>query len=148
MGTHRLVIEGREYRVDVGARAGNRIQVTVNGRAYDVELSDGAAAPAPAATAAAATPAPAAPRPPTPVPSAPPPVAAGGSGDVRAPISGLVLSVAVAEGQQVTVGTVLLVLEAMKMENEVFAPVDGVVTKVSVEPQQEVAQGDPLVSIG
>jgi biotin carboxyl carrier protein len=132
LGTHRLVIEGREYQVDVGARRGNRVRVTVDGRAYDVELSDGRqrVAPAPAGASPALAPAP-----------------GGGSGDVRAPISGLVLSVAVTEGQRVTAGTVVLVLEAMKMENEVFAPIDGVVTKVRVAPQQEVAQGDPLIVI-
>jgi biotin carboxyl carrier protein len=66
---------------------------------------------------------------------------------VRAPIPGVVLEVAVAAGEAVTANTKLLVLEAMKMENEIFAGVDGKVATVHVEAQQEVGQGDLLVTI-
>ena len=145
MGNHRFVIEGKEYQVDVGTRLGSNVAVTVNGKAYDVEVTGqgspsapsgtGPAAPRPAAapvvTAAAATPVP----------------GAGGAGEVRAPIPGVVLSVDVAEGDQVTASMKILVLEAMKMENEIFAGVDGVVAKIHVKPQQEARQGDLLVTI-
>ena len=50
-------------------------------------------------------------------------------------------------GDQVTAATKAVVLEAMKMENEIFAGVDGIVAEVHVKPQQEVRQGDLLVTI-
>jgi glutaconyl-CoA/methylmalonyl-CoA decarboxylase subunit gamma len=71
----------------------------------------------------------------------------GALGEIRAPIPGVVLKVSVESGQSVIATTELLVLEAMKMENEIFAGVEGVVEKVLVKPQQEVAQGDLLVTI-
>jgi biotin carboxyl carrier protein len=75
------------------------------------------------------------------------PVTGAGPGEVRAPIPGVVLSVAVRPGQNVAAGAILLVIEAMKMENEIFAPIEGVVASVSVRPQQDVRQGDLLVTI-
>jgi glutaconyl-CoA decarboxylase len=142
LAKHRLVIEGKEYHVDVGTRSGNRVEVTVNGKAYVVEIGSGRpVAVTPAAPPPFATNPPAAA--PTPLPTAEP----GKAGDVRAPISGLVVTVAVAPGEHVSAGTVLVVLEAMKMNNEIFAPVDGVVEQVAVRGQQHVAQGDPLVTI-
>ena len=141
MATHRLVIEGTEYEVQVGPRADNTVHVAVNGKEYEVEVTGTpSAAPVPAAAAPALAPAPA--------PAAPKPAAAsGGSGDVRAPISGVVLRVAVQTGQSVKAGDLILVLEAMKMENEIFSPVNGTVASISAQAQQEVAQGDPLLSI-
>lgn len=139
MGTHRFTIEGKEYQVEVGARSGGTVQVTVNGKTYSVELAGVAGAPAmpaPAAAPASAVP--------TPVPQASP---AAGSGEVRAPISGVVLSVDVTVGQAVTAKTKLLVIEAMKMENEIAAGVDGVIKSVMVKAQQDVRQGDLLVTI-
>jgi glutaconyl-CoA decarboxylase len=137
---HQFVIEGEKYEVDVGTRMGNSVEVTVNGKSYAVEVA-GAAAPTvtlphPAAAAPAA--APLAPRPAAPV---------GAAGEVRAPIPGVVLKVSVEPGQSVTATTELLVLEAMKMENEIFAGMDGVVDKVLVKPQQDVSQGDLLVTL-
>lgn len=141
MATHRFRIEGKEYEVEVGTRLGSSVQVTVNGRAYEVELAGGAAAAVPGV--------PAAPRPlPAAVsrPAAPAP-AGGGAGEVRAPIPGVVLSVAVSVGEKVTAASKLLVLEAMKMENEIFAGIDGTVAAVHAKPQQEVRQGDLLLVI-
>jgi biotin carboxyl carrier protein len=134
MATQRLVISGKEYVVELGPRAGNVVQVTVNGRSYGVEIELGEAAGGRA------------PR------QGPPPHASsasggGQSGEVRAPISGVVLNIAVQPGQKVKAGSLVLVLEAMKMENEIFAPLDGTVESVLVKPQQEVRQGDVLVQI-
>ena len=86
------------------------------------------AAPAPAAPvqAAAPAPAPAAPAAPAPAPAAAP--AAGGAGDVVAPMPGTVLKVNVNNGDTVASGDVILILEAMKMENEIVAPCAGKVT--------------------
>jgi glutaconyl-CoA/methylmalonyl-CoA decarboxylase subunit gamma len=141
MSVHRFKIEGKSYQVEVGARAGNSVLVTVNGTPFAVELEKGAAEvapPAPASPAGA-------------LPPAAPPVAAtpvaGGFGEVRAPIPGVVLSLRVAVGQRVEAKTQVVVLEAMKMENEIFAGVAGVVESIAVQPQQEVRQGDLLVRI-
>ena len=141
MGTHRFIIDGKDYQVEVGPRSGNRIQVTVNGKVFGVELPAGAGSVALVSAPSVGAP--------PPVASAPAaaPSARGGSGDLRAPISGLVLTVSATPGQRVTAGSTLLVLEAMKMENDIFAPIDGVVATVAVKPQQQVSQGDLLLTI-
>lgn len=86
----------------------------------------------------------------TPAPKAAPASkpAAAGSGDVVAPLNGSVLSVAVKEGDAVKVGQVLLVFEAMKMENEIAAPRDGTVKKVHVAVGAKIETGMPVVTIG
>ncbi len=68
-----------------------------------------------------------------------------GAGTITAPMPGTVLSVAVSAGQSVTAGDVLLILEAMKMENEILAPADGVVTSVPAIKGTAVNAGDVLV---
>ncbi len=98
-------------------------KVTVNGTAYEITLEAIDAAEVKAAPAAApvAAPAPAA----APVAAAP----AGGE-TVAAPMPGTILDVKVANGAQVKKGDVLIILEAMKMENEIMAPCDGTVNVV------------------
>ena len=66
---------------------------------------------------------------------------------VTAPLPGVVSQLRVAEGETVEAGSVLLVLEAMKMENEIYAPVSGVVGEVYVEVGQQVGRGDRLVLV-
>jgi biotin carboxyl carrier protein len=139
VGTHRFTIEGSGFEVEVGRRVGNRVTVVVNGKSYDVELAEDS--PASRAVASAVTPVAI-----RSLPHVAPPVAAG-AGQVRAPISGVVLAVRVQVGQHVKRGTVLLILEAMKMENEIFAEQDGVVQSVDVRPQQEVRDGDLLLVV-
>lgn len=102
------------------------------------------AAPLPKAPAA---PAPAAPKPAA-VPSASPSAGAEGDGDaVRAPIPGVISDIKVAAGNQVKRGQVLLILEAMKMQNEILAPFDGTVTSVPVSQGASVQTGDVLVTL-
>ena len=132
-----------------------KYNVTLNGRTYEVEVEAGKAmlideyaAVAPAAPAAA----PAA----APVAAAPAPVAApaaagvsvSGGESVVAPMPGNILKVNVSVGQRVKKGDVLLVLEAMKMENEIMAPCDGVISAVPVAKGATVNTGDLLVAIG
>lgn len=141
MATHKFAINDKEYEVEVGARKGGRVQVTVNGALYDVELKTAAVA-APARRASVPPPVAAVPA------AAPAPSAAGGADSaVLAPMAGLVLSVKVKVGDQVNAGDELLVLEAMKMENAITAHRSGTVKRVAVDAQQVVNQDDVLVEI-
>ena len=129
-----------------------KYKVTLNGRTYEVEVEAGkamllseyeAVAPAaPAAAAPAAAPAAAAPA----APAAP--VVTGAGEAVNAPMPGNILKVNVKAGDVVKSGTVLVVLEAMKMENEIMAPKDGTVTQVLVSKGSTVDTGAALVVIG
>ena len=130
-----------------------KYKVTLNGRTYEVEVEAGKAmllseyeAVAPAAPAAPAAAAPVAAAPAAAAPAAP---AVTGSGEaVNAPMPGNILKVNVNVGDAVKSGTVLVVLEAMKMENEIMAPKDGTVTQVLVSKGSTVDTGAPLVVIG
>ena len=129
-----------------------KYKVTLNGRTYEVEVEAGKAmllaeyeAVAPAAPAAA--PAAAAPVAPAAAPAAAPVVTGAGEA-VNAPMPGNILKVNVTAGQAVKAGTVLVVLEAMKMENEIMAPKDGTVSQVLVQKGSTVDTGAPLVVIG
>ena len=128
-----------------------KYKVTLNGRTYEVEVEAGKAmllseyeAVAPAAPVAAAPAA--APAAPAAAPAAP--VVTGAGEAVNAPMPGNILKVNVKAGDAVKAGTVLVVLEAMKMENEIMAPKDGTVTQVLVSKGSTVDTGAPLVVIG
>ena len=125
-----------------------KFNVTVNGTAYDVEVNEvKAAAPAAAPKAApAAAPAPKAAPAPAPAAAAAPVPA--GAETVKAPMPGKILSVAVSAGQAVKKGETLLILEAMKMQNEIAAPHDAVVSEVRVSANQTVSTGDDMVVLG
>ena len=116
-----------------------KYNVNVNGTAYEVTEEEvvGGAAPAPVAAAPAAAPAPA-------------PVAApAGAGEqVKSPMPGNILSVNVNVGDTVAEGQVLMILEAMKMENEIMAPKAGKVTSVNVQKGATVESGTLLCVVG
>ncbi len=121
-----------------------KYNVTVNGTAYEVTLeavdaSEVKAAPAPAAAAPAPAVAPAA------APSAP---VSGGKETVTSPMPGNILSVNVTNGTAVKKGDVLMILEAMKMENEIMSPCDGTVLSVGVTKGATVETGAVLCVIG
>lgn len=120
--------------------------ITVNGTAYEVEVEEaGVVASAPkAAPAPAPAAAPAPKAAPAPAPKAAAPVAAGAT-TVSAPMPGKVLSINVKAGDAVKSGDVLLILEAMKMQNEIMAPADGTVSDVRVSAGQTVATGDVMI---
>ena len=115
--------------------------IPVNGTAYEVEVEDmgGAAAPK-AAPAPAAAPAPKAA---APAPAAKP--VAAGSATISAPMPGKVLEVKVKAGDAVKSGDVLMILEAMKMQNEIMAPADGTISDVRVSAGQTVGTGDVMI---
>jgi len=129
-----------------------KFNITVNGQAYEVEVEEmgGApsAAPAPRAAAApvAAPAAASAPKAAAPAPAAAPVPA--GAATVTSPMPGKILSVAVKPGETVKRGQVLLILEAMKMQNEIMAPSDGKVADVRVAAGQSVNTGDVMVVLG
>jgi glutaconyl-CoA decarboxylase len=131
-----------------------KYKVTLNGRTYEIEVEAGKAmllseyeAVAPAAPAAPAAAPAAVPAAAAPAPAAAPAVT--GSGEaVSAPMPGNILKVNVNVGDAVKSGQVLVVLEAMKMENEIMAPKDGTVTQVLVSKGSTVDTGAPLVVIG
>ena len=127
-------------------------KVTVNGTVYEVEVEamGGAQAAAPVAKAAPApTAAPAAKAAPAPAaPKAAPVVASAGGETVSSPMPGKILRVVAAQGSTVAEGEVLLILEAMKMENEIVAPVGGTVTQMAAKEGATVNSGDVLAVIG
>lgn len=119
--------------------------VTVNGVAYNVTVEEGTGAPV-AAPAAAPAPAPAAaPAAPAPAPAAP--AGAAGAVSVNAPMPGNILDVKVKPGDSVKAGDTLLILEAMKMENEISAPQDGTIVSVDVRKGDVVDSGALLCTM-
>ena len=131
-----------------------KYKVTLNGKTYEVEVEQGKAvlldeyealAPAPAAAAVPAA-APAAAPVATPAASAAPVNLEAGEA-VNAPMPGNILRIDVAKGDTVKAGQVLVILEAMKMENEIVAPKDGTVAQVVTSKGAVVDTGSPLIVI-
>ena len=117
-------------------------RITVNGTAYDVaveELGAGAVAAAPVAAAPVAA---------APV-AAPAPAASGAAGSitVASPMPGKILAIKANAGQAVKKGEVVMILEAMKMENEITAPEDGTIASINVAVGDSVESGDTLATL-
>lgn len=141
------------------------LKITVNGKTYDVQVEEsGAVSSAPVAAPVSAAPAPA-PAPavasaPASAPAASAPAAAeeksapavapvSGDGEViESPMPGTILDVKVSAGSAVKKGDVLVILEAMKMENEIVALHDATVAAVHTSKGSSVNAGDPLVTLG
>lgn len=124
-----------------------KFNVVVNGTAYEVEVEEVAAGASSAPVVAAApkvAPAPKA----APKAAVPAPVAApAGATTVNSPMPGTIVDVKVAVGQTVKNGDLVAILEAMKMENEIFAPCDGKIVAVNASKGATVNTGDAIVSI-
>lgn len=128
-----------------------KYKVTLNGKTYEVEVEETDAvlvSVSDAVPAAAPPAAPAAPAPVAPAPAAPAAPAAADGFKVLAPMPGTILAMNVAVGQAVKTGEILLVLEAMKMENEITAPSDGIVKQILVQKGSTVDTDAALVVIG
>ena len=110
--------------------------ITVNGKAYAVTVEEGAVSGIAAAPAAPAAPAPVA-----------APAGAAGSVSVSAPMPGKVVAVKAAVGQAVKKGDVILVLEAMKMENDIVAPQDGTIASINASTGDSVESGAVLATL-
>ena len=142
MKDFKFKIDGKDFTTSVDEQGNGQLTVKVNGHAYQVELPEPVVAARPtippmtaqAAAPAAHTPAPA-------------PAAAGASATVTSPLPGTITKVNVAAGQKVKKGEVLLVMEAMKMANDVVAEADGTVQQVCVKEGQSVNQGDVLIPL-
>ena len=142
MKDFKFKIDGKDFTTSVDEQGNGQLTVTVNGKAYQVELPEHVVAARPtihpmtaqAAAPAAHTPAPA-------------PAAAGASAAVTSPLPGTITKVNVAAGQKVKKGEVLLVMEAMKMANDVVAEADGTVQQACVKEGQSVNQGDVLIQL-
>lgn len=119
-------------------------RITVNGTAYDVAVEELGAGQAPAATPVAAAPVAA---PAAPAPVATPAAGQAGSVSVSSPMPGKILSIKTSVGAAVKQGDVILVLEAMKMENDVVAPQDGTIASINVAAGDSVESGDTLATL-
>ena len=142
MKDFKFKIDGKDFTTSVDEQGNGQLTVTVNGKAYQVELPEHVVAARPTIhpmTAQAAAPAAHTP--------APVPAAAGASAAVTSPLPGTITKVNVAAGQKVKKGEVLLVMEAMKMANDVVAEADGTVQQVCVKEGQSVNQGDVLIQL-
>jgi biotin carboxyl carrier protein len=129
MKNFKFTINGNVYEVGVEAAENGKSNVNVNGKSYVVEVEadvmQATAVRRPIAAPAAASKA--------------------TSGVMKSPLPGKVLKVVVAEGQMVKRGDTLMVIESMKMENNIAAQNDGVVRAIMVSADQSILQGDPLL---
>lgn len=114
--------------------------ITVNGNVYDVTVEEGTSTGTPVAAAPVTKKA-------GPVPKAAAPVGAQGSIKVNAPMQGKILSVKASVGQTVKKGEVIMILEAMKMENEIVAPEDGTIASINVSDGDKVETGAVLATL-
>jgi biotin carboxyl carrier protein len=150
MNKYQYKVQGVDYEVEIEEVEGNIAKVNVNGIPFEVELQQpiNAAkhptivkpkveAPKPVATAAPTTAAPA-------QPAAP----AGSGNPVKAPLPGTITNINVKVGDTIAVGDVVVVLEAMKMQNNIEAEYAGTVTSITVNPGDSVMEGATLLTIG
>jgi glutaconyl-CoA decarboxylase len=149
-----MKIGGKEYRSEVKELSSGKARVVVNSVEYDIDLVSIGRREIPLHDSAAPKPVP-----PPPPPSAGPvqpgpvqrrpalaPMVAGQSA-IQAPMPGAIFQLRVKEGDKVQAGQVLLVMEAMKMENPVTAPFNGTVSKIHVREGDNVGEGDLLLEV-
>lgn len=142
---YKITIAGQTYDVQVGDISSSPVEVTVDGTTYQVEFPESGpagATPTQPATAASISRT-VAPRPLS-RPSIP---TTGGDGIVRSPMPGRIIRISVSDGDAVTKGQPVVVLESMKMENTITSPVDGTVSAVHVAAGDSVQHGQTLVEI-
>lgn len=148
MKQYKYKVNGAQYDVTIDSIVGNIAKVEVNGIPFEVEMQGSSLVEEDLPTqvadeAAAAAPAPAA------APAAEAAPAAGAPGaPVKAPLPGVVAKILVSVGQAVKKGETVLVLEAMKMENNITAEADGKITGICVAAGDSVMEGTTLVTIG
>jgi biotin carboxyl carrier protein len=137
MKRFRFGIQGQKFQVEVTQKDEKFLTVEVNGTAYEVELD----------REIKTTKTPVLVRSAMPQGSPIPPASDRNTIAITSPLPGIVLSMAVKEGDTIHKGQVLFVLEAMKMENSIQSDYDGVVAKVLTQPGAQVLQGATLIEI-
>ena len=141
MKEYKYTIDGKEYKVAIGDIVENVADVTVNGEQYKVEMEPEKEPEKPKPVVRPVAPAPA------PASSGADASRANNQNAVKAPLPGVITEIKVAEGDIVAEGDTVVVLEAMKMANNLDAEKGGKVTAILVQPGQTVMEGDPLVVI-
>ena len=143
MKQYKFKINGNEYTVDIAAVEGDKATVAVNGANFEVEIEGMAAKPTsktPKVVRTTTTETPVAPQ------MTEPNTAKAGA--MKAPLPGVILSIDVKVGEMVKVGQRLVVLEAMKMENNIDSDREGIVREIKVEKGSSVLEGDVIMTIG
>ena len=136
MKEYKYTINGTKYEVAIGDIEENIVTVTVNGEAYKVEMEKKPVLGKPAATAESASDEPAANK-----------AAVNKNNAIKAPLPGVITDIKVAVGDEVQVGDTVIVLEAMKMANNLQAEKAGKVTAICVKVGESVMEDDALVVI-
>ena len=150
MNKYQYKVQGVDYDVEIEEVEGNVAKVNVNGIRFDVEMKQPInptstlkkvhiEAPKPVARPAVA---------PAAAPAADKPMAAGTGSPVKAPLPGTVIDIKVNVGDSVKVGDIVLVLEAMKMQNNIESEFEGTVTSITIKPGESVMEGAVLMTIG
>lgn len=152
MKQYKYTINGAQFDVTIDSIVGSKAKVAVNGIPFEVEMqgSQLTEGDLPTMTSDAPAAAPAAAAPAAEAPAAVPAATSGpGAGaPVKAPLPGVVTKILVSAGQAVKKGDTVLVLEAMKMENNITAEADGKVTGICVSAGDSVMEGTTLLTIG
>ena len=149
MNKYQYKVQGVDYDVEIEEVEGNVAKVVVNGIHFDVELKQPINPTSSLKKVRVEAPKPVA-RPAAPVATAPaaPPVAAGAGSPIKSPLPGTVTELKVNVGDTVKQGDVVLVLEAMKMQNNIESEYDGTVTSITVKQGETVMEGAVLLTIG
>ena len=149
MNKYEYKVQGVDYEVEIEDVEGNIAKVSVNGIPFEVEMKQPIkAAPKVKKVEAAKPVKPAAPVAAAPAPTASPAAEPGVGAKVTAPLPGTITDIKVTVGQAVHTGETVVVLEAMKMQNNIEAENDGTVTSVMVKQGDTVMEGTVLVTIG
>ncbi|MFW6371174.1 MAG: biotin/lipoyl-containing protein [Bacteroidota bacterium] len=137
MNKFKFTIRGNDYEVEISKMEDNLATIEVNGTSYEVEIH----------REVKKTKTPKIIRKPVPHEEKPVERKQGGTSPVTAPLPGTIMSMNVKEGDIVKKNQVLLIMEAMKMENNVLAEKDGVIEKINVKAGDSVLQGDVLIEL-
>jgi biotin carboxyl carrier protein len=140
----KFTIEKEPYEVEIKAVTGPMASVVVNGEEYQVQIEDdgqsdisdpGTNFPVPASRAIA----------PVQSPASPPSPATNGDDAIRVPMPGVVVRIKVEVGQTIRAGDTVIILESMKMENNIVAPKDGVIKKILVKDGQDIPEHEVII---
>ena len=150
MNKYQYKVQGVDYDVEIEEVEGNVAKVNVNGVRFDVELKQPINPSSTLKKVHVEAPKPVA-RPvitPEKAPAADKPMAPGTGSPVKAPLPGTITDVKVNVGDKVNTGDIVLVLEAMKMQNNIESEYSGTITSITVKPGESVMEGAVLMTIG